>query len=203
MKYFKLFLPGSLFFLLCNMAIAQNSELGIGKPAPLADHKVEDISGRSLTLNSVKEQNGLLVIFSCNTCPWVVKWENRYLDLGTITKTSNIGMIALNPNERIRDKGESMEDMKKRAKNKGYNFYYALDKDHELADAFGATRTPHVFLFDKDMKLVYRGAIDDNAADAGKVKQYYLKNAIDELVAGKSVTESTTRSLGCTIKRIE
>lgn len=191
----------TLIFMVAVTANAQ--ELKLGAVAPLTDLKMDDVSNRSISLAEAAKDNGLLVIFSCNTCPWVARWEDRYLDLASITTQNNVGMIALNPNERIRDRGESMDDMKKRAEKKGYTFFYALDKDHKVADAFGATRTPHIFLFDKDMKLVYRGAIDDNANDATKVKEYFLKDAIEAMVAGTAVVKPSTKSLGCTIKRTE
>ena len=191
----------TLIFMVAVTANAQ--ELKLGAAAPLTDLKMDDVSNRSISLAEAAKDNGLLVIFSCNTCPWVARWEDRYLDLANITTQNNVGMIALNPNERIRDRGESMDDMKKRAEKKGYTFFYALDKDHKVADAFGATRTPHIFLFDKDMKLVYRGAIDDNANDATKVKEYFLKDAIEAMVGGTAVVKPSTKSLGCTIKRTE
>lgn len=180
-----------------------NSVLQIGDTAPMQDHKVTDTSGRSLSFSEVAGSNGLLVMFTCNTCPWVSKWEDRFNTMADQAETNGIGMIALNPNERIRSKGESMEDMKRRAQKQNYRFPYALDKDHELADAFGATRTPEIFLFDKDMKLVYHGAIDDNANDAADVEQAYVRDAISQLSAGISIQTSETRSLGCTIKRTE
>lgn len=190
------------FFMLVTVTTSAQ-ELELGALAPLTDLKMDDVSNRSISLAEAAKDNGLLVIFSCNTCPWVAKWEDRYLDLANITSQNDVGMIALNPNERIRDRGESMEDMKKRAEKKGYAFFYALDKDHKIADAFGATRTPHIFLFDKDMELVYKGAIDDNANDASKVQEYFLKDAIEAMVAGTAVAKPSTKSLGCTIKRTE
>lgn len=179
------------------------SVLQIGDTAPMQDHKVTDTSGRSLSFSEVAGAKGLLVMFTCNTCPWVSKWEDRFNGMASLAQANEIGMIALNPNERIRNKGESMEDMKRRAQKQNYTFSYALDKDHELADAFGATRTPEIFLFDKDMKLVYHGAIDDNANDAAGVEQSYVRDAISQLSAGNSVRTPETRSLGCTIKRTE
>lgn len=177
--------------------------LNIGDKAPMTEHVVTDVSGRTLNLSDVAGVNGLLVMFSCNTCPWVAKWEDRYDDLYDESRANNIGMIALNPNERIRNKGESMEDMRKRAQKENYEFFYALDEDHELADAFGATRTPEIFLFDKDLKLVYHGAIDDNANDAGAVEESYALNAIRNMVNGSAIDKPVTKSLGCTIKRIK
>ncbi len=177
--------------------------LEIGDKAPETDQEVVDTSGRTLTLEGIADDNGLLVMFTCNTCPWVAKWEDRYNALATLAQTNNIGMIALNPNERIRNRGESMEDMRKRAQKMGYNFPYALDQDHVIADAFGATRTPEIFLFDKNMTLVYHGAIDDNANDASAVEQTYAEDAINEMIQGTDIVVKETKSLGCTIKRTE
>ena len=175
-------------------------ELPIGSEAPMADVEVEDVSGEMVTLNEVAGENGLLVNFSCNTCPWVSAWENRYNPVAQLAKENGIGVIALNPNAAIRDDGESMADMQERAKKSNYQFYYALDRDAQMAEAFGATRTPHIYLFNSDMELVYRGAIDDNAKSAENVEQPYLKNAIKDLAAGNDIDPKTTKSLGCTIK---
>jgi hypothetical protein len=112
-------------------------------------------------------------------------------------------MIALNPNERIRDRGESLSDMKRRSTKQLYNFSYALDEDHKIADAFGATKTPEVFLFNKDMKLVYKGSIDDNPANSSNVQKKYLEDAILAIQAGESLKISKTDGRGCSIKRIE
>jgi len=177
-----------------------SDELEIGAKIPFADLKVEEVSGQMLTLKEVAREKGLLVNFSCNTCPWVARWEDRYNPIAKLAKENKIGMIALNPNSGYRNRGESMKDMQERARKSNYQFYYALDKDSRLAQAFGATHTPHIFLFDGDLKLVYRGAIDDNASSAKNVEQPYLKNAIKALGAGVEINPKTTKSLGCTIK---
>jgi hypothetical protein len=175
-------------------------ELAIGAKVPLADVEMQDVSGKALTLKDVAKSNGLLVNFSCNTCPWVEAWEDRYNPVAGLAKQHNIGVIALNPNAAIRGEGESLQDMKERASAKGYEFYYALDEGAKLAEAFGATRTPHIFLFNSDMELVYKGAIDDNAKSAEDVENPYLKNAIKNLAAGDKIEPQATKSLGCTIK---
>lgn len=174
--------------------------LKIGAKAPLTDVEVTNVSGEILTLEEVADSNGLLVNFSCNTCPWVEAWEDRYNPIASMAEENDIGVIMLNPNAAIRDDGESMEDMQARAKSSNYDFYYALDKKAKLAKAFGATRTPDVFLFNGDMELIYTGAIDDNAKSAEEVEQQFLKNAIQNLVAGKVISPNTTKALGCTIK---
>ena len=191
------------FILMLMAMLILNDPLDIGSKAPATDQEVEDTSGRTWTLNEAAEANGLLVMFSCNTCPWVAKWEDRYNRLSTIADANDIGMIVLNPNERIRNRGESMEDMRLRAQKQDYNFTYALDRDHIIADAFGATRTPEVFLFDDNMTLVYHGAIDDNANDSNEVEANYVEDAMNALLSGAEITQKETRSLGCTIKRTE
>ncbi len=175
-------------------------ELPIGSQAPMTDVEVKDVSGKMLTLKDVAKENGLLVNFSCNTCPWVAAWEDRYNPIAKLAKENGIGVVALNPNAAIRDDGESLQDMKQRAEKSNYQFYYALDEGAKMAEAFGATRTPHIYLFNSDMELVYRGAIDDNAKSAKDVEQPYLKNAIKNLAAGNEIDPKTTKSLGCTIK---
>ncbi len=183
--------------------VAQDiQQLPLGSTLPLGDVQMEDISGRNLSLNEVKGDNGLLVIFSCNTCPWVIKWEDRYPVVQELATVNDIGIILLNPNEDYRDKGDGMEDMILHAEKAGYNLPYVLDKNHRVADAFGASRTPHVYLFNAEDKLVYVGAIDDNANSAADVEEFYLEDAIEQLSAGHAITRSTTKSIGCTIKRL-
>ncbi|NGP89850.1 redoxin domain-containing protein [Fodinibius halophilus] len=198
--YFVLPLICALFLIAFLPLEKPMDELSIGAKAPMADVEVTDVSGEKLTLNDVARKNGLLVNFSCNTCPWVEAWEDRYNPIAKLAKENGIGIIALNPNAGYRNKGESLKDMKERANQSDYQFYYALDKGAKIAKVFGATRTPHIFLFNSDMELVYRGAIDDNAKNADKVEQPYLKNAIKDLVMGNQINPQTTKSLGCTIK---
>src|SRR5690554_2954158 len=198
----KIFLLALAIIVSTQISVAQ-TELEIGASAPKMDQKIEDYTGRTVTLSEAAQRNGLIVVFSCNTCPRVAQMESRYLDLSNFAKSNQIGMIALNPNERTRDRGESMDEMKKRANKMSYNFSYALDKDHIIADAFGATITPQVFLFNSEMKLVYKGAIDDNPKSASEIKQNYLVTAIEELISGRQVAKSSTKAVGCLIKRKE
>ena len=175
--------------------------LPIGADMPKADVKMKDISGDLVSLKQAKEANGLLVMFSCNTCPYVIKNQSRTKSICAYTKSKNIGIIILNSNEGGRRSGESLADMQQYAKEQGYNYYYALDSENELADAFGATRTPECFLFDKNSKLVYHGAIDDSPPDISEVKRAHLKEAINELTSGKDISVKESRSIGCAIKR--
>ena len=189
---------GTLAFLPAEERI--NDRLEIGATAPLTDSEVTDVSGEVLTLAEVAGENGLLVNFSCNTCPWVEAWEDRYNPIAELAGEHGIGVIALNPNTAIRDGGESMEDMQQRAESSNYEFYYALDEQAKLAEAFGATRTPDIFLFNSDMELVYTGAIDDDAKSEDNVQDPFLKNAIKNMIAGDEIDPKITKALGCTIK---
>ena len=175
-------------------------ELSLGSSIPLGDVKMTDISGKIVSLNDVKMKNGLLVNFSCNTCPWVVAWQDRYNSLAEASQKNEIGFITINPNTRIRDRGESLDDMRDFAKKYDHNFLYTLDKGALLAEAFGATKTPHIYLFDGSGKLVYRGAIDDNARKPKKVKETYLMDAIQAVGTGKAIKIAETRAFGCEIK---
>ncbi len=175
-------------------------ELEIGSTMPLKDLELADISGKNITLANAKGDAGTLVVFSCNTCPWVIRWEDRYVSLANTYAQKGIGMIAVNSNAARFGGEDSLEEMLEHAKNKGYNFPYAQDPESELATAFGATKTPHIYLFNGDDKLVYRGAIDDNAKNAKKVDVPFLANAIDALLAGNPINPQTTKALGCSIK---
>ena len=178
----------------------QAKELDLGSKIPLEDIKMLDISGKKVSLDDVKGENGLLVIFSCNTCPWVIKWEDRYVELAEKYKPKGIGVIAINSNETTFKSSDSMDKMKEHAKDNNYNFFYAMDEGSKLAREFGASKTPHVFLFDKNDKLVYRGAVDDNANKARKVKKPYVANAIDAMLTGNDIKYASTKALGCGIK---
>lgn len=176
-------------------------ELAIGSAAPLFDLKMTTTTGASVSLTDIRKENGTLLIFTSNTCPWVHAWEDRYNEVARIAEANRIGVVFVNPNEATRAQGESMDDMKARAEKNGYGFTYAMDADHKLADAYGATRTPHVYLMDKTNTLVYVGAIDDNSRNAAAVEKRYLSDALSQVGKGHVVTTTTSRALGCTIKR--
>ena len=175
--------------------------LNIGDSLPNASQKLKNVNGEQITLQAAKKENGLLVMFSCNTCPYVVKYQQRTKDICSYAKKMNIGVVVLNSNEGQRKADDSYAAMKKYAINQNYKWFYAVDENNILADAFGANRTPECYLFDKDLKLTYHGAIDDNANDAAKVGRMHLQIAIDEMAAGKNVQIKTSKSLGCSIKR--
>jgi hypothetical protein len=200
----------SVAILSASFMTAQTSEtLNIGAVAPASDVKMTDISGAQYSLADLKNSGGLLVVFSCNGCPFVVGsegsegWEGRYDGLREIAEANNIGMALINSNEAKRDKGDDMKGMKTRAEEHGFSkCKYLLDVNSTVANAFFARTTPHVYLFDGNMKLVYKGAIDDNVDDSKKVKEPYLKNAMENLASGKKIKPAETKPVGCSIKRI-
>ncbi len=189
-----------ILFFLFSIASIQAAELGIGSQMPNTDYLLNDISGNQITLNEIKGENGTLIIFSCNTCPWVIRWEDRYVEIANSYLKKGIGMIAINSNVARFNGDDSLYEMKKHAKEKKYNFPYAQDPKAKLAYAFGATKTPHVYLFNDKDNLVYRGAIDDNARDADAVEEPFLSNAIDQLLAGRKIKKTTSKAIGCSIK---
>ena len=185
----------------CLMALKSNILLPIGADMPMQEHKMLDVSGKEISIKEAIKGNGVLVMFSCNTCPYVIKNEERISNLSDFTTKLDFGMIVLNSNEAYRNGEDSYKLMQAFAIEKKLNCFYVVDKDYQVADAFGANRTPECFLFDKNMKLVYHGAIDDNATDAAAVTRNHLVEAMTEISQGKNVSTPDTKSVGCSIKR--
>lgn len=182
--------------------LPQNEVLTIGTKAPKTEVKMLDISGKEYSLKDLQKKNGLLVIFSCNTCPFVVAWENLYPELGKLAKEKEIGMVLINSNEAFREKADSFEAMKRHASENGYNTPYVVDANSVVADAFGARTTPHVFLFDKNMTLVFEGAMDNKFERKDETAtEHYLKDALTNMAAGKEISPAKTQARGCSIKR--
>ena len=187
------------------LAMALNTAiepLPLGSSIPSTDIKMKDVSGKTTTLKDAKTDKGLLVMFSCNTCPYVVKNQARTKEACKYAADNGIGVAIINSNEANRSGGDSYDEMKIYAKEQGYNWHYLVDEKSTVADAFGANRTPEVFLFDNSGKLVYHGAIDDNPSDAGAVSRKHLLTAMDEMKTGKEVSVKESKSVGCGIKRL-
>ena len=201
----KIFLAALPVAAIAFMAFKSISEpLPIGATLPNPDARMKDISGKEVSFKDAAKKNGLLVMFSCNTCPVVKKYQSRTLEAAKLAAGKDIGVILLNPNEATRNSGDSFDDMKQYAKEQGYDFHYVVDQNSAMADVFGATRTPEVFLFDKNNKLVYHGAIDSNQdGENDETTRRHLKVALEQLAAGKAIETTTTRSVGCTIKRVK
>ena len=177
-------------------------ELAINASIPQGDYKMKDVSGKTLCLNDVKTAKGLLVIFSCNTCPYVKLSEARIKEYSDFCLANGIGCALINSNEAQRAEDDSFDEMSKYFAAQKLRCVYAVDEKSTLANAFGATRTPQCFLFNTK-GLIYKGAIDDNVKDAAAVKAPYLKDALNSLLKSETPKTQETKSIGCTIKRVE
>lgn len=182
--------------------------LKIGKKMPMADLEMAGTDGNMHTLNSLLDENGLVVVFSCNTCPFVVGnenfvgWEVQYNDLHKNAADNKMGFVLINSNEAKREGDDSMDKMKEHASEAGYTMNYLEDSGSVLADEFGAKTTPHVFVFDKDSKLIYKGSID-NSWDSKAEQKKYLLSVYDYIANGTKLENPTTPPRGCSIKRLK
>jgi thioredoxin-related protein len=189
-------------FLLSFINTTSGNELGLNAPVPMAEEKMKDVSGKDITLNSAKTAKGLLVIFSCNTCPYVKLSESRIKEVTDLCQKQGIGCVIVNSNEAQRADEDSYDAMVKYAAAQKLTCAYVVDTNSKIADAFGAAKTPQCFLFNTK-GLIYKGSIDDNVKDPAAVKDNYLKNAIEALLKNTTPAMQETKSIGCTIKRVE
>lgn len=168
------------------------------------DFKLKNIDGKMVSLADYTEAKGFVVVFTCNHCPYAKLYEDRLVALDKVSKKKGYPVIAINPNDAEKYPDDSFDEMKKRAKQKGFTFPYLVDETQGVAQAFGASRTPHVFVLQKEtdgkLKVVYIGAIDDDTENAKKDKVKYVENAIDALEKGEKPSPNFTKAVGCTIK---
>lgn len=155
---------------------------------------------KTVSFNDYKNAKGFIIIFTCNHCPFSKAYEERIIALQKKYEKKDIHVIAINPNDKERQPSDSYDNMKIRAKEKGFNFAYLYDETQDIAKAYGARKTPHVYLLDSKKQVKYIGAIDDNTEGGNSVKKKYVENAIAEMLAGKSITKPTSKAIGCTIK---
>jgi thioredoxin-related protein len=177
-------------------------ELAINAAVPEAGYKMKDVSGKEVSLDEAKTAKGLLVIFSCNTCPYVKLSETRIKEYSDYCATNGIGCVIVNSNEAQRTEEDSFDAMTKYYTAQKLKCFYTVDAGSKLANAFGATRTPQCFLFNAK-GLVYKGAIDDNVKDPAAVRETYLRDALNAVVKNTVPAKQETKSIGCTIKRVE
>jgi peroxiredoxin len=173
--------------------------LNIGDKAPSTSVKMKNVDGSDVSIADVAGKQGTLVVFSCNHCPFVKAWQGRIASVGNAAKSKGIGVIVINSNDPTDYPEDSYAEMQKRSKDLGFAFPYVVDATSDVARAFGATHTPEAYLFDKDGKLVYHGAIDDSK-EADQVSKHFLQDAVDAAVAGTAVPVSETKAIGCSIK---
>jgi peroxiredoxin len=158
------------------------------------------VDGRQYSFSDYAGKNAVVVIFSCNHCPYVRAWEDRMVQIQADYAGQGVQLIAINANDATKYPDDSFENMKERAREKNFNFPYLHDETQKVAQAYGAERTPEVFLFDKNGTLLYHGTIDDNYDDPRAVKNQYLRDALDAVLNGKKPPVAETRPVGCTVK---
>jgi len=173
--------------------------LRIGDRAP-EFRALQATDGKRYSLETFKDAKVLIVVFSCNHCPYVQAYEDRMMVFHREFARKGVAFVAINSNEIEHYPEDSFDEMLKRAKRKGFLFPYLRDEDQSVATAYGATHTPEFFVFDAERKLRYHGRFDDNWQDPSQVKSEYVREAVEALLAGASVTLPETFSIGCTIK---
>jgi len=178
-----------------------DGSLALGQPAP--DFNLPGVDGKSHRLaDYTGKVKGLAVIFSCNHCPTVIKYEERMMALGREFAGRGAPFVLISANDVVKYPADSFDNMKRRAADKSYPFPYLYDEPQSVARAYGAQVTPHIFLFDAEMKLVYRGALDDNADNPAAVKRHYLREALEAVSAASPdrIANPKTRPVGCSVK---
>ena len=174
------------------------NNLKIGSSVP--DFNLPGVDGENYALSSFINKRIVIVIFSCNHCPYVQAYEERIKEIQKDYAEKGVQLIAISSNDAVKYPEDSFEQMKIRSEEKSFNFPYLYDEDQSVARTFDATHTPEVFVFDENRKLVYHGKIDDNWQEPQKVNSKYLREALDEILSAKEVSVPETYSIGCTIK---
>ncbi|NRA49661.1 MAG: thioredoxin family protein [Phaeodactylibacter sp.] len=184
--------------------VAQRAEgVAVGEQAP--DFELTNVDGKTYSLATITDANGnkpkgYVVVFTCNTCPFAVASEQRIIDLHQKYAPKGYPVVAIQPNDPEIRPDDGFEAMQERAKEMDYNFVYLLDEGQKVYPAYGATRTPEVFLLDADRYVKYHGAIDDSVRDPEGVEEKYLENAIEALMKNETPHPVVTKAVGCSIK---
>ncbi|MGB0455969.1 MAG: thioredoxin family protein [Flavobacteriaceae bacterium] len=192
-----------LFFLTLLISTTLSAQNGYNIGDVATDFKLENIDGNFISLSNFSEAKGFILIFTCNTCPYAVAYEDRIEALNKKYAPMGYPVIAIMPNNTKIKPGDSLEAMKKRAIEKGFTFPYLIDREQSIFPQYGATKTPHVYILQKSNTkniIRYIGAIDDNYKSVSMVKVKYVENAVEELLIGKEVTVAKTKAIGCSIK---
>ncbi len=168
------------------------------------DFSLKNIDGKMVSMADYGNAKGFIVVFTCNTCPYAKAYEQRIIDLDKKYASKGFPVIAINPNDITKQPDDSMDKMVERSKEKGYTFPYLRDDSQEITTAYGATKTPHVYVLNKEgsdkYKVEYIGAIDDSPREAADAKEKYVEDAVDALLSGKKPSVTSKRAIGCTIK---
>lgn len=192
-----------LFFAVVLLGCTAVADEGVqvGDKAP--EFTLKNVDGRMISLSDYDDKNGVIVIFTCNHCPYSVAYEDRIIELEKKYAPMGYPVVAINPNDPAVQPQDSYEKMIERSQEKDFPFPYLFDKGQEIYPKYGATRTPHVFLLEnrgKYFEVAYIGAIDDNYQDAEYVEEKFVEEAIADLESGKKVKNNFTKAIGCTIK---
>ena len=182
---------------------SNSSENGYDIGDVATDFKLKNIDGKQVSLSDYSTAKGFIVVFTTNHCPYAKAYENRIVALDKKYNTKGYPVIAINPNNPDKNEQDSFENMQIRAKQKGFTFPYLLDEGQKIYPQYGATKTPHVYILEKENEeliVKYIGAIDDNYQDVNAVEEKFVENAVDELLAGEEVSVKTTKAIGCSIK---
>lgn len=183
---------------------ASEPEAGYGVGDYAADFKLPNTNGKMVSMSDYNNAKGFIVVFTCNTCPYAKAYESRIIDLDKKYAEKGFPVIAINPNDVSQQPGDSMDEMKKRASNKGYTFPYLRDDSQEVTKAFGASKTPHVYVLNKESgekyKVEFIGAIDNSPNDPSDVSETYVEDAINAILSGSKPKVTEKRAIGCTIK---
>ena len=201
MKTVRMFLMALMAVVLISAANGPGEGYKVGDYA--TDFSLQNIDGKKVSLSQYKEAKGFIVVFTCNHCPYAKMYEDRIIELNNKYADKGYPVIAINPNDGDKQPEDSFENMQKRAKEKGFPFPYLHDASQEVTTTYGATRTPHVYLLNKDKKgykVEYIGAIDNNHKDAAQADQKYVEDALNQMMAGKKPKTTSTKAVGCSIK---
>ncbi len=196
MKLITLFIVFFMSFVTSKTALVSGYKPG----DKAADFSLKSVDGKMYSMSDYKDAKGFIVVFTCNHCPFAVKYEDRIIDLAKKYKSKGYILLAINPNDPAAQPADSFELMQVRAKEKGFTFPYLFDEGQKIYPQYGATKTPHVFLLDKNLIVKYIGAIDDNVDEPSEVKEKYLENAIAALDKNQEPTPAVTKAIGCSIK---
>ncbi len=189
----------SAFFALVLLSNFVDGPAGYQVGDKVADFKLKNVDGKTVSLADNKAAKGYIVVFTCNTCPYAKAYEARIIALNKKYAAQGYPVVAINPN----DPGVAPGDSYAAMQTKKYAFPYLQDETQKIAKAYGATRTPQLYVLQRqgnDFVVAYIGAIDDNSEDAAQVKTKYVENAMTEIMAGKPATTNSTKAMGCTIK---
>ena len=169
----------------------------------VSDFVLKNTDGQMISLSSFPSAKGFIIVFTCNHCPFSKAYEERIMALDKKYATLGYPVIAINPNDPEAYEEDSFANMKAVAKEKGYTFPYLVDDTQKVGKAFGASRTPHVFVVKRENGknlIAYIGAIDDNAQDAASASKHYVEDAVNNLLANKPIVVTNTKAIGCAIK---